>query len=178
MIRLKKADKYNAKGIKRLYKEAFPQNERVPLPFLKYKARKRSADFFAIYDDEGFAGLLYCVYHTDIIFLFYLAIRPEKRGRGYGSLVLEKVKKRFKDQRVILSIEEVTKDSENYEQRRRRRDFYMRNGFETAGFKTKEYGVNYEFMQYGGKVRKKEYLGLLKRYMGRILFRFYRKMMD
>lgn len=73
----------NKKVIK-LYKEAFPKEERIPIWLLKKLARKNKANFYGIYDNEKFIGLIYNIYYKDIVFIFYLAIDKETRGKGYG----------------------------------------------------------------------------------------------
>ena len=89
-----KVSNYN-KEIKKLYKEAFPKNERIPIFILKLLTRKNKADFFEIYDKEQFIGLVYNVYYHDIVFVFYLAVNNDLRGKGYGSKVLELIKDKY-----------------------------------------------------------------------------------
>ena len=75
-----KNDRQIAKEIQRLYCEAFPKKERLPFFFLKHKANRQVADLIGVYDDSRFVGMLYCVYHRDIVFVFYLAVVGEGRG--------------------------------------------------------------------------------------------------
>lgn len=77
------------KELKKLYIEAFPAIERIPLFLLKLLTKKGKADFFEIYDDTNCIGMLYIVYYKDIVFVFYLAIDNKLRGRGYGTLIQE-----------------------------------------------------------------------------------------
>ena len=56
--------------IKKLYRYSFPMGERVPFFLLKAKAKKELADFYILCDDDLFAGILYQVYHRDIVYLF------------------------------------------------------------------------------------------------------------
>ena len=64
---------------------------------------------------------------------------------------------------------------ENYEQRKKRKDFYRKNGFRESGFKIREYGVIYEFMYYGQNTTVREYQELLRNYFGKFLYGLYRK---
>ena len=62
-IQLKRADKKTSdyRKIKRLYKKAFPAEERAPFFLLSVKAKKDCADFWALYDDKKWSGLMYVV---------------------------------------------------------------------------------------------------------------------
>lgn len=166
------------RNIKRLYKEAFPKEEQVPFFLLKYKAMKGKANFYGIYDKNEFIGLLYTVCYKDIVFLFYLAIHSKKRGNGYGSVILEKVKHKFKNHRIILNIEEVDENNSNFEQRQKRKKFYIKNGFKDSNIKTKENHVIYEMLYCGGNVTYEEYSELMKNCLGNFLFKMLYKKID
>ena len=47
----------NKKVIK-LYNEAFPKDEKIPIWLLKKLARKNKAHFYGIYDKEKFIGII------------------------------------------------------------------------------------------------------------------------
>ena len=55
---IKNNKEYSKNAIK-LYNEAFPKDERIPIWLLKLLARKNKANFYCIYDNEKFVGLLY-----------------------------------------------------------------------------------------------------------------------
>lgn len=164
-------------SIKELYINAFPAAERMPYFILKRKAKKKGADFFGIYDDNQFVGLLYCVIYHDILFVFYLAIAPECRGQGYGSRVLKTVEEKYGRYRIVLNIEEVSENSPNYEQRLKRRAFYEKNGFFTLDYQIKEGSVVYDMMCFsdrGNGVSQTEYYKLMESYLGKVLYLIYR----
>lgn len=161
--------------IKALYKNSFPKDERAPFFFLKAKAKKNLADFYGVYDDTLFVGLVYEVYYNDIVYVFYLAINPHLRGKGYGSGVLNKIKQRNKGKRIILNIEILDKNSDNYDERVKRKEFYLKNGFKETQLKTKEGNVVYEMLCYGGKLNHSEYAELIKNYMGVFLYKLFFK---
>lgn len=165
-------NKQHNKNIKKLYNEAFPKEERVPLWLLKILAKKENVKFYGIYDNEKFIGLSYNIYHKDIVFIFYLAIDSNLRGQGYGSKVLELIKQKYNNHRIILNIEEMDKNSKNYEQRIKRKEFYKRSGFYDLDFTVKEAGVVYETLCYNKdkkQVGKEEYMEFMKKYFGKIL---------
>lgn len=177
MIRFKNLKKSNniSKRLERLYREAFPRNERPPYFYIKHKAMKQGADFFGIYDNNRFIGLLYTVIYKEIVYIFFFAIKEDFRGLGYGSQVLGKVKHKYRDSRIVLCIEELDKNSDNYSERLRRKEFYEKNGFTDTGVKVCEFGVNYEMLSCFGNVSYDEYRQLMRNYLGEIGFNlFYR----
>ena len=74
----------NKKVIK-LYNEAFPKEERIPIWLLEKLARKNKAHFYGIYDKEKFIGLIYNIYYKDILFIFYQLLPVEDFEREKGS---------------------------------------------------------------------------------------------
>lgn len=177
LIDIRNNKKYNTK-VEKLYNEAFPKEERMPIWLLKLFARKNKARFYSIYDDEKFVGLIYNIYYQDIVFVLFFAIDKEVRGQGYGSKVLEFIKQKYSKHRIILSIEPLDKNSDNYEQRIKRKEFYMKNGFKDADCTIKEKNVIYEMLYYnedGKKVGLHEFQEMMKNYFGKILYQHFYK---
>lgn len=164
-------------SIKELYINAFPAAERMPYFILKRKAKKKGADFFGIYDDNQFVGLLYCVIYHDILFVFYLAIAPECRGQGYGSRVLKAVEEKFGRYRIVLNIEEVSEKYPDYQSRLKRKSFYEKNGFFSLDYQIKEGAVVYDMMclsKSGREVTQEEYYKMMESYLGKGFYLVYR----
>ena len=70
--------------------------------------------------------LLYAEFPT-FIFIDYLLIKPERRGKGVGTKVLNQLKQKGKD--IILEVEPIDRDDEDT---LRRVNFYRKNGFVKA----------------------------------------------
>ena len=87
-LKIVNIQKYN-KEIKKLYREAFPKNERIPISILQLLTRKNKAKFYAIYDGEEFIGLLYNVYYKDIVLILYLAIEMLCYSKNDGKVSKE-----------------------------------------------------------------------------------------
>lgn len=145
--------------IKNLYIDEFPDYERYPFWLLVYKSKKKNSDFYAIYDDSEYIGLLYLTYYKDIVYVFYLAIDPPQQSKGYGSKILQYLRKIYKDKRLLLNIEKVDRTADNYEQRFKRKRFYEKNGFKNTNFEIEKKDIVYEY----------EYHAIFKSYLGRIL---------
>ncbi|MCT1578740.1 GNAT family N-acetyltransferase [Oceanobacillus kimchii] len=114
--------------LKRLFIKAFPKNERLPLWFLLMKADKDFVDFIGFYDEDDFIGFTYLITNKDLIFVLYLAIDSSQRSKGYGGAVLSKIKELYPNNRLILNIEAIISNSQNYEQRVKRKNFYIKMG--------------------------------------------------
>lgn len=164
-------------SLRGLYKKSFPLAERMPYFILKSKSKQQNADFFKIYDGNELIGLWYGVTCKDIVFIFYLAINENCRGKGYGSRVLQLIKEKYSECRIVLNIEELDENSPNYEQRLKRKAFYSKNGFFLLDYKIKEGSVIYNNLCYsesGKAVTQQEYYELIKSYLGRGLYCIYK----
>lgn len=170
MIKLINLDKTNIKvNVKELYINEFPKYERFPFWFLIYKSKKKHSDFYVVYDDTEYIGLLYLTYYKDIVYIFYLSIDPSQQSKGYGSEILQYLSQTYADKRLLLNIEKVDKSAVNYEQRYKRKKFYEKNGFKNTNFEIEKKDIVYEILFLGKDVYEYEYHALFKTYLGRIL---------
>lgn len=152
--------------VKALYVKSFPKHERIPMVFLLWKSKKEAVDFVAFYDEDTFVGFAYLVTDKGITFVLFLATSPELRSKGYGSDILSLLQKQYAGNRIILNIEALEDGASNAEQRVKRKDFYLKNGFRDAGLSLVEYGQLYEVLVYGDNVTSREYRGLMHRFVG------------
>lgn len=166
-ISLEEATVTDYKRIKNLYKKAFPIEERAPFFMIKKNAINGKASMLVVKDRDEFIGFLYLVCHLDMAYLFFFAIEPDKRGKGYGSIVLGKLKEKYAGKRLFLAREQLDENSNNYEERVKRHEFYLRNGFEDLPCKIKEAGVIYDVMGIGGNISALEYDGLISSWAGK-----------
>ncbi len=183
MLELKdlKNNKQYYENAKKLYNTAFPPAERIPFAILYRKAKGSNVTFFAVTHGDEFKGLVYTVWFNDIVFIFYLAVSPDARGNGIGSKILSLVKDKFPNCRLVLNIEALDENAENNDERIKRREFYVKNGFFGAGYNVREYSVIYENMCYSKDlipVSKDEYTALIKAYLGKIMYYFYSKLSE
>lgn len=154
------------KEIRRLYNSSFPDDERIPF---KRLINNLDTDrvMYAYYDDQ-LIGMSFLFLYNDLAYLSYICVEENLRDKGYGSKILNKVKDDFKDYRIVLDIEEVVKNSENYEERKRRKDFYLKNGFESANIFYHIYHVDYEILHYGKDVNRDDWHSIIKKHWGKI----------
>ena len=165
------ARKYK-KEIKRLYKASFPGKERYPLAFLYRKAARIGVRFLSVLDEGRFIGFIYVIEKPHFAYLYYIAVEPDERKKGYGSRILQVIQRMYRGKTVVVSIESPDeKGIANRGERQRRLAFYERNGFRRLSVRTKEVGVVYELLGTGADVTKADYLSLMSEYLGSFSFR-------
>lgn len=145
MLKIKKVSRklQDYAEIVKLMKTAFPKNEQFPMWLLRLLACKKSIDFTAYYDEELFAGVSYTAMSDNMIFILFLAVNSNIRSKGYGTAILEHIKKNSNGKTITLNIEPVIESAENYEQRKSRLLFYERNGFNVTEYMIEDNGENY-----------------------------------
>ena len=165
------------KQIKHLYRTAFPSNERAPLPLLFHRSDNGRDSFFAVLDNDEFIGLVYTIQTEKMLYVFFLAVTEDKRGKGYGSKIIHIIKKMYPEKVITLLIEDTTdKNADNLSQRLNRLKFYESNDFKQLNIKINEAGVNYELLGTATTITKNDFLALMKDYLGIVLFKIiYRK---
>ena len=161
----------NLRKIKKLYKTAFPKDERAPFWLLTKRAKSDCADFWALYDGEEFIGMAYVVRYEALAYLFYLAIDDGKRGKGYGTKAITELKARYGGGKLFLALEQLDESAPNYEQRLKRHAFYESCGLHDLPHKIKEASVVYAVMGFGEAVEPEEYEEMMKRYLGGFLYK-------
>ncbi|WP_405328893.1 GNAT family N-acetyltransferase [Fibrobacter sp.] len=151
--------------VRELYESAFPANERIPIKQLLDDKIKR--EFWAFFEkNEGenavtpkFCGFSNSITYGDITNIVYFAVVPELRSRGYGSQILQAIREKHPDSRIVVDIEveEDSKNAEELERRNRRREFYQRNGFGASPVDYVWQGEHYRLLTAGGTVTDKEF---------------------
>ena len=86
-------------------------------------------DFTAYYEDGDFIGFTIVYPRKSFNWYWYFAVRDELRGKGYGQQILTMLLEHYKGQTCVLDMESPTQVCDNIIQRKRRHEFYLRNGF-------------------------------------------------
>jgi len=173
-IRTVRKNSRKAELADRLYQQAFPESERIPMSFLLRKAKKDFVDFLAFYDADEFIGFAYMISHNDITFVQYLAIDPSRRSKGYGGAVLSLISEKYRGNRLVLNIEETGVAAENAEQRAKRKRFYLNHGYRNAQYRMVHGSEGYEVLIKGDELIPYELLRVFKTYMGRLMYLFFK----
>lgn len=150
-----------------LYDKAFPEQEKKPLQIMENLVADNRMEMLAMVDEDEFVGLAINLIDTEQnrALLDYYAIVPEKRSGGYGSKGLEVLLDRFKNQKYIFEIETQDKKAENAEERKRRKDFYLRNGLKETGLFVNVYNTDFEILTPDGELTFWEYVDFLREVM-------------
>lgn len=164
--------------VRKLYRSAFPANERAPFWMMLSKTKDSDNNFYAVTDNSDFIGLVYTIKSNKAVYVFFLAVDETQRGKGYGTKILEMIKNRHPDLPVMLMIEDTDiTDADNYKERLNRLEFYKKNGFKQLHIKIIEAGVNYELLGTEDTVTLDNFFEIMKGFLGGFLFKIiYRKM--
>ncbi|MCI6616152.1 GNAT family N-acetyltransferase [Ruminococcus sp.] len=150
--------KDNLKEIEYLYLTAFPKNERKPFDLILEKCNNGSIEIISIQNDNSnFLGFAIMILHDDMVLLDYFAIAPESRGQNLGSTALKMLFERYNNKRFILEIENTEIESDNLEERKRRKAFYLKNGMSVMPYKVNLIGVEMEILTRNCDVTYEEY---------------------
>jgi GNAT superfamily N-acetyltransferase len=164
----------NIREIKDLLRSSFPKAERVPFWLLMLRAKFKSVEFLAFYYNSRFCGLAYLVTHENMTFILYLAVDSKLRSKGYGSRILNIISERYKNNTIILDIEAIDKTADNFEQRKKRKNFYLSNGYASSGYGFILDDVAYEVLQKGEEFDSERCIKLFKNFsLGMVKIRLY-----
>ena len=150
--------------IRRLMQTAFPQNEQIPFFLLQLLALRGNTSFRAFYDEQQFCGILYTYENDQYVFVLYLAVNDRIRSKGYGTQILQWLK-RNTSKVIVLNVESVNPAAENNRQREKRTEFYRRNGITDTEYRFTDDGERYSVLSSdSAKFKIEEYRALLKKF--------------
>ena len=148
-----------------LYERSFPDDERIPFQHLLNTLNDERI-MAAVFHEEELVGMYFLFLHRKLVYLSYICVREEDQDKGYGTAILEKIRKDYEGWRIVVDIEEVREEDENYAQEISRRHFYTKNGFVSTGVFYHIYGVDYELLSFGGNVKQEEWHELISKHWG------------
>ena len=118
--------------LEKINEEAIPECERNSLQDLL----STGAAVTGIYAEGEPAGFFVTRDYGNITYLAYLAVRSDLRSKGLGGMSLQKLLEKYADKQVVVEYEAPLSGSGADDINRRRKNFYMRNGFEETGWFT------------------------------------------
>ncbi|MBO5532461.1 MAG: GNAT family N-acetyltransferase [Fibrobacter sp.] len=144
--------------VRRLYETAFPKEEQIPWADLMRLMKTMSLDFTVYYEEEVLVGLTIVYPRKEFNWFWYFAVPEELRGQGIGQRILTQLIEKYKGKSNILDMESSEQVCENFEQRKRRHAFYLRNGFRDTGVGKSFKGIDYTIMMNGeGTFTQRDY---------------------
>ncbi len=162
-IRRLNADSPDWPELRRLYRSAFPIQERICLD-VYLNDHTGTLDILGFYSqDEAFAGFAIMMSYDDLTQILYFAIEEELRGRGCGSAAIRAMQAYYGTQRIMADVEEPSPESLNGAEREARLRFYLRNGFRETDVRFGWEGERYVMLVSGGTLTAQEYNGYWRR---------------
>lgn len=141
------------KEIKKMYFEAFEKSDRMPFGMMQFMCFLGTTKFLAFYDEDVLCGFAYFAKLGKTIFVMFFAVNKKFRSMGYGSRILENIQNRFPKKKIVVSIEPVVLDAEDFEENSKRKSFYLKNGFMETGYFIK-LGKKQEILIKNGEFKK------------------------
>lgn len=148
--------------IKKLYEEAFPENERFSFSMM-IKNESGHYETFGFYKDGDFVGFAILLNSGDISHILYIATISSMRGKGLGTKALGALGRIKKGMKIIVDIERELPGCEENELRRRRKNFYIRNGYEETEIRYRWQDESYEILSLGGRISREDFGNFWKR---------------
>ena len=133
----------------RLYRSAFPREERKPFAIIRRMHRTGKTDVWVLRRDGRFAGFASTIKGDGLVLLDYLAVAKSLRGRGAGSAALQALTEAYPGCGVFVEIESVFSPGDGREEKLRRRLFYQRAGFTSCRTLASVFGVPMELLGHG-----------------------------
>ena len=144
-------------NIYRLYQAAFPGAEKKPFSMILNMCKKGKSDVWYCESGGKFAGLVITINGDDTILLDYLAVSPKVRGCGIGSEILQAMRRIYEGKAIFLEIEVPDENAENFEERKKRKKFYLTNGMKEMNVYVELFGVDMELLGYDCTLTFEEY---------------------
>ena len=139
-------------------KQDFPRNELKPLASIRSLWEQGRYDCYQMREEENLVGYAFFVKQTeadkDSYLLDYLAIVPEYRDRGYGSLFLQQLSRSIADAYcIVVEVEDPDKADHDAarQQMQRRLSFYLRGGYRKTQVTVRVFGVSYRVLEAPGE---------------------------
>ena len=164
-MELVNATKADMPLVKQLYKDAFPAIERKPFFMIENQVQAGKMEILVV-KDPGFLGFAITMVGEKLILLDYFAVSSLRRGGGIGGKTIELLKQRYADKCIVIEIELEDAKAKNNDERIRRKQFYLRNGYIETDIKAVLFGVDMEIMTNGCDVTFEEYLNLVGSVIG------------
>ena len=157
LMRLPLAKALSKARIRQLYTTAFPKEEQMPWYLLRLLSLRRGIGVDGYYADGRFCGMTFAAATDRVLFVLFLAVEADVRGQGYGSAILEKLRRTYPEHTILLNVELLDPKAENYAQRVQRMHFYKKNGFYDTGYDIDEVGGTFRVLSTAPKLCVADY---------------------
>ena len=129
----------------------------MPFPMMVAMSKLWNTQFFGFYDADTPCGLIFLASNRKIVFVMFFAVDECLRSKGYGSFILQQIRNKYPDKKIIITIEPCDDNAPDIGLRKRRKLFYLRNGYKETGYRIKLNGVVQEIIITNGEFMKREF---------------------
>lgn len=141
--------------VNNIYEKSFPEEERYIM--LDEMLQIQNTELYCLIEDNIVLGMIYLISYKNMIFILYLAVNAEVRSKGYGSYLLKWCLQKYRDKKIYLNIEEVKENFKDYETRKKRLNFYQKNGFFITNYISQEECGNFNILSNYKEIDVEEY---------------------
>lgn len=160
----------NRNKVKEIYETSFSKEDRMPFLMMLFMSYLKSTHFISFYEENVLCGFVYMATMRKITFVMFFAVDENIRSRGYGSCILNKIQSLYPNNKIISTIERCNVESENMNERIRRKNFYIKNGYRETGYLIKLGKQKQEILIKNGEFNKREFIIFFLRYSNFTLF--------
>lgn len=140
------ADSPELADIERIFFEDFPPEEQHFSIQEMVNNKDLQIELKAIKDEEKIVGFCAETSQKNFHYAFFLGIDSKLQGGGYGAKVMKTLLDNCNGVPLVFVIEALDDKAENAQQRIRRKNFYLKNGFYDTGLRHKVRNVYFEIM--------------------------------
>lgn len=133
-----------------LYREAFPRNERKPLRIIRKNQKLGKSDVWYFRENGKFVGIATTVMAASgPVLVDYFAVVGGSRSKGHGGKMLDAIIDYYQARGIFGEIEIADENADHNDQRKRRKQFYLRHGIVPQDVRVSLFGVEMELMACG-----------------------------
>lgn len=154
----------NKQDVKRIYTESFSKEDRMPFIMMIMMSYLPNTEFLSFYDADKLCGFVYMATIRKITFVMFFAVDQNIRLKGYGSCILDKIRSIHPTNKIVVTIEPCDTGVNDYEQRLKRKRFYINNGYAETGHFIKLGGKTQEIIVNNGTFNKREFMLFFMQY--------------
>ena len=129
----------------------------MPFPLMVAMSKLWNTDFLGFYEEDTLCGFIYLAHNRKIVFVMFFAVDAALRSKGFGSAILQEIQKKYPTKKIIISIEPCDETAPDIEIRKKRKAFYLRNGYKETGYMIKLAGVVQEIIIANGEFNKSQF---------------------
>ncbi len=134
------------KSVKNIYYNSFPEEERFSIFLLMFNLLTKFCKLYTLKDKHSIVGFIYYITYKDMIFLLYLAVDENSRGKGYGKYLLNFCIKENSNKDIYLNIDKIDERFSDINIRKKRLKFYVENGFYLTDYFSLEENVDFNIL--------------------------------